>query len=44
MTDDEADERLWRAFVVDAYGPEDVSWDEYLRRTSRADDGRAVTN
>lgn len=30
--------RIDRALIVDEYGA--VSWDEYLRRTSRADDGR----
>jgi len=30
--------RVWRALVVDSYGA--VSWDEWIRTTSRADDGR----
>lgn len=30
--------RIYRALVVDEFGS--VSWDEYLRHTSRADDGR----
>jgi len=37
-----ADDRtLARALIVDAYGA--VSWDEYLRDRSRADDGRDPT-
>lgn len=41
MSEDDADDtRLWRAFVVDEFGEE--SWDDYLRQTSRADDGRDV--
>jgi len=32
---------IWRAMLVDEYT--DVSWDEYLRRRSRADDGRRVS-
>lgn len=35
------DERVWRALVVDSHGA--VSWDEWIRTTSRADDGRDVT-
>lgn len=37
---DHADETdIYRAFVVEAFGA--VTWDEYLRRRSRADDGRS---
>jgi hypothetical protein len=36
--DDVSDRRLARALITDEYGA--VAWDEYLRRTSRADDGR----
>jgi hypothetical protein len=37
----EIDERLACAMIVDEYGAVDLR--EYLKRTSRADDGRWVT-
>jgi len=38
---DHADERdIWRALVVQKYGPDEVDALDYLAAQSRADDGR----
>lgn len=39
---DTDERRVWRALVVQIHGPEDVDALDYLRRGSRADDGRVA--
>ncbi|WP_281373091.1 hypothetical protein [Halosimplex rubrum] len=36
------EQRIWEGLVVQSHGPDDVDALEYLRRGSRADDGRGA--